>query len=127
MLFRVNFYNSEISSATSTDLQRIVKFIHGCGMFFTWCILFPISILIVRYWKHHNQHLKAHRFIQLVGGISVSAFGAAAISTVVQTQTPHAWTGLMIYALSFAELGLGLIAMWGQTSVVSVNKVCFCI
>ncbi|KAF0535888.1 heme peroxidase [Gigaspora margarita] len=122
LLFRVNFYNSEISNAASTDFQKFVKFIHGCGMFFTWCILFPISILIVRYWKHHNQHLKVHRFIQLVGGISVSAFGAAAMSTVARTQTPHAWTGLMIYALSFAELGIGLIAMWGQTSVVSVNK-----
>ncbi|CAG8500457.1 21044_t:CDS:2 [Cetraspora pellucida] len=53
-------------------------------------VLFPISILIVRYWKHHNLHLKAHRFIQLVGGISASAFGSAAISTVVATQTPHA-------------------------------------
>ncbi|CAG8540047.1 34291_t:CDS:10 [Gigaspora margarita] len=62
LLFRVNFYNSEISSAASTDFQQF----------------------------HHNQHLKAHRFIQLVGGISVSAFGAAAMSTVAQTQTPHA-------------------------------------
>ncbi|RIB20265.1 hypothetical protein C2G38_1208444 [Gigaspora rosea] len=57
-----------------------------------------------------------------MGGISISAFGAAAISTMVKTQTPHAWTGLVIYTLSFVELGLGLIAIWGQTSVVSVNK-----
>ncbi|KAF0530586.1 heme peroxidase [Gigaspora margarita] len=122
IMFRVNFYNNEISSAASTNLQRLVRLIHGCGMFFTWCISFPISVLIVRYWKHHELHLRAHRFIQLVGGISASAFGAAAISTVVQTKTPHAWMGLMIYTLSFIELGLGLITIWGQTSVVSVNK-----
>ncbi|CAG8774191.1 5811_t:CDS:2, partial [Gigaspora rosea] len=90
LLYRVNFYSSEIGSASSTDLQRFVKLIHGCGMLITWCFFFPISVLIVRYWKHHDLHLKVHRFIQLVGGISVSAFGAAAISTVVQTQTPHA-------------------------------------
>ncbi|CAG8713037.1 11622_t:CDS:2, partial [Dentiscutata heterogama] len=69
MLNRINFYNSQISSATTSNLQRIVKLIHGCGMFFTWWI---------------------HRLIQVVGGISVSTFGAAAISTVVTTQTPHA-------------------------------------
>ncbi|CAG8491021.1 13221_t:CDS:10, partial [Gigaspora margarita] len=62
IMFRVNFYNNEISSAASTNLQRL----------------------------HHELHLRAHRFIQLVGGISASAFGAAAISTVVQTKTPHA-------------------------------------
>ncbi|CAG8704822.1 10474_t:CDS:10, partial [Dentiscutata erythropus] len=122
MLFRVNFFDSEISSAASTDLQKLIRLVHGCGMIFTWCLLFPISILIVRYLKHHNLHLKAHRFLQVVGGISASAFGAAAISTVMQTQTPHAWAGLVVYILSFAELGLGLVAMWGQTSVVSVNK-----
>ncbi|CAG8616434.1 4520_t:CDS:10, partial [Gigaspora margarita] len=69
MLFRVNFYSNEIGSATSANLQRFVRLIHGCGMFITW-------------W--------AHRSIQLVGGISISAFGAAAIATMVQTKTPHA-------------------------------------
>ncbi|CAG8773034.1 19518_t:CDS:2, partial [Gigaspora margarita] len=39
---------------------------------------------------HHNLHLKIHRFLQVAGGLSASAFGAAAISTVVKTQTPHA-------------------------------------
>ncbi|CAG8834527.1 46364_t:CDS:2, partial [Gigaspora margarita] len=28
---RVNFYSSKIGSATSTDLQRFVRLIHGCG------------------------------------------------------------------------------------------------
>ncbi|CAG8679617.1 4250_t:CDS:2, partial [Dentiscutata heterogama] len=36
MLFRVNFYNSEISSAASTDLQKLVRLVHGCGMIITW-------------------------------------------------------------------------------------------
>ncbi|RIB20260.1 peroxidase-domain-containing protein [Gigaspora rosea] len=35
-LYRVNFYNSEIGSASSTDHQRFVRLIHGCGMFITW-------------------------------------------------------------------------------------------
>ncbi|CAG8553398.1 19835_t:CDS:10 [Cetraspora pellucida] len=71
---------------------------------------------------HFNMYLKIHKFIQLVGGISISAFGFAAISTVIKTQTPHAWMGLFIFAISFIEIGLGLIAVWGQTSVISVNK-----
>ncbi|CAG8757887.1 9826_t:CDS:10, partial [Gigaspora margarita] len=116
VLNRVNFYNSAVSSATSTNFQRLVRLIHGIGMFGTWCILFPISIFIVRYWKHHNQHLRIHRLIQVLGGISVSTFGAAAISTVVTTQTPHAW-----YYIYFSD-SLGVVATWGQTSIVSVNK-----
>ncbi|CAG8495900.1 6968_t:CDS:10, partial [Cetraspora pellucida] len=110
ILNQVNFYNSAISSANTANLQRLVRLIHGCGMFFTWCILFPISIYIVRYWKHHNRHLKIHRFVQVVGGISVSSFGAAAISTVAG------------FSRIFFGVPLGVIALWGQTSIVSVNK-----
>ncbi|RIB16852.1 heme peroxidase [Gigaspora rosea] len=36
MLNRVNFYNSVVSSATSTNFQRVVRLIHGIGMFTTW-------------------------------------------------------------------------------------------
>ncbi|CAG8798640.1 6631_t:CDS:2, partial [Racocetra persica] len=107
VLFRVNFYNSEISAATATIFQLLVKVIHGCGMFFTWCILFPISIFIVRYCKHFNMYLKLHKFMQLLGGISISAFGFAAISTVLMVDY---------------FIGFGLIAIWGQASVISVNK-----
>ncbi|CAG8437074.1 5507_t:CDS:10 [Scutellospora calospora] len=81
MLVLVNFYNSEISVATTAKLQSFIRVVHGCGMFFTWCILFPASVFIVRYLKHYTHHLKIHRLIQLIGGISVSSFGAAAIST----------------------------------------------
>ncbi|CAG8815154.1 22744_t:CDS:2, partial [Gigaspora rosea] len=96
MLFQVNFYSSEIGSAASTDLQRLVRLIHGNYR--------PSGCLDVESKCHHDLHLRAHRSIQLMGGISISAFGAAAISTMVKTQTPHAWTGLVIYTLSFVEL-----------------------
>ncbi|KAF0362331.1 heme peroxidase [Gigaspora margarita] len=122
MMVRVNFYNSVISAATTTIFQLLIRVVHGCGMFLTWCLLFPISIFIARYCKHFNMYLKIHKFIQVAGGISISAFGCAAISTVIKTQTPHAWLGMFIFTFSFIELGLGLIAIWGQTSVISVNK-----
>ncbi|CAG8460621.1 14501_t:CDS:10 [Racocetra persica] len=110
------------SKAVTVEFKRLLNppgkkpIIHGdmkCGIL---KFLFFVTFI------HHNQHLKIHRFIQLLGGISVSTFGAAAISTMVTTQTPHAWLGLFIYTLAFIELGLGIIALWGQMSVVSVNK-----
>ncbi|CAG8771995.1 34497_t:CDS:10, partial [Racocetra persica] len=118
----IDFYSGQLSSSTANNLQMITRIVHGGGMFITWCVIFPGSIFFVRYYKHHHMHLKYHRFIQVVGSISISTFGAAAISTVVSVQTPHAWLGLCVYVASFIETAFGLIAMWGQTAVVSVNK-----
>ncbi|CAG8742934.1 7560_t:CDS:2, partial [Funneliformis mosseae] len=103
-------------------IQKTTRLLHGIGMILTWCLLFPISIYIVRFHKHTNNYLKIHRSIQVLGGISVSTFGAAAIATVTETKTPHAWAGLIIYFLVFVQLGLGLAAIWGQAAVVSVNQ-----
>jgi hypothetical protein len=55
-------------------------------------LFFPISIFIVRYLKHTNNYLRIHRTTQLLGGISVSTFGAAAIATMTNnSKSPHAW------------------------------------
>ncbi|CAG8501919.1 7580_t:CDS:10, partial [Scutellospora calospora] len=69
---------------------------------------------------------RIHRYLQVMGGISASAFCAAVMSTVVITRTPHAWAGLVIYTLSLTELVLGFITLWGQEAVVSVNKRFIC-
>ncbi|PKY40349.1 hypothetical protein RhiirA4_394517, partial [Rhizophagus irregularis] len=39
------------------------------------------SVFIVRYWKHVDTYLFQHRNMQIVGGVSVSTFGAAAMAT----------------------------------------------
>ncbi|GBC06142.1 hypothetical protein RclHR1_06650002 [Rhizophagus clarus] len=119
----INFYTSEISATSMTGLQiQNTRFFHGLGMFLAWCVLFPISIFIVRFFKHTNNYLKIHRIIQLLGGVSVSTFGAAAIATMSNTNSSHAWMGLVIYFIVFFQLGLGLAAIWGQGAVVSVNQ-----
>ncbi|CAJ0835814.1 9715_t:CDS:10 [Entrophospora sp. SA101] len=157
-------YNPAISNG-----QRLAKLAHGIGMFLAWCVLFPASIFIVRYYKHTNSYIKIHRFAQLLGGISIGSFGAAAMATVtwcvlfpasifivryykhtnsyikihrfaqllggisigsfgaaamatVSMKTSHSWLGLTIYFLLFIELGLGLISIWGQVAIVSVNQ-----
>ncbi|RIA91207.1 hypothetical protein C1645_128370 [Glomus cerebriforme] len=120
MIF-INFFTQEVGAASITDLQRETRLFHGIGMFLTWCLLFPISIFVVRFRKHTNNYLKIHRAIQLIGGISVSSFGAAAIATMTNTKSSHAWTGLVIYIIVFFEMGLGLVSIWGQAVIISVN------
>ncbi|GBC03861.1 hypothetical protein RclHR1_05370006 [Rhizophagus clarus] len=118
----IDFYTREIGATDIKELQRATRLLHGIGMFITWCLLFPVSIFIVRFLKHTDNYLRIHRTLQLLGGISVSSLGAAAISTMSSNaKSPHAWTGLIIYVLIFFELGLGFVSLWGQTSVVSVN------
>ncbi|CAG8548792.1 12902_t:CDS:10 [Cetraspora pellucida] len=74
ILNQVNFYDSGISSATTLNLQRLVRFIHAS------------------YFQYQSL-----------------LFGTGRM-------------GLVVYALAFVELALGVIALWGQTSIVSVNK-----
>ncbi|CAH1767309.1 12132_t:CDS:2, partial [Entrophospora sp. SA101] len=97
-----DFYSNQFSSSVSNG-QRLAKLAHGIGMFLTWC------------------YIKIHRFAQLLGGISIGSFGAAAMAT-ISMKTSHSWLGLTIYFLLFIELGLGLISMWGQVAIVSVNQ-----
>ncbi|CAB4423122.1 unnamed protein product [Rhizophagus irregularis] len=118
----IDFYTREIGAVDIKELQRVTRLLHGIGMFVTWCLFFPISVFIVRFLKHTNNYLRIHRTIQLLGGISISSFGAAAIATMANNvKSPHAWMGLVIYTLVFFELGLGFVSVWGQASVVSVN------
>ncbi|CAJ0828458.1 9752_t:CDS:10 [Entrophospora sp. SA101] len=94
----VDFYNHQISASAVTKAAKLAKLSHGVGMFLTWSVLFPISIFIVRYYKHTNNYVKIHRFAQLLGGISVGSFGAAAMTTI------------------------SLISIWSQAFIVSVNQ-----
>ncbi|KAF0554861.1 heme peroxidase [Gigaspora margarita] len=102
--------------------DRITRIAHGSGMFVTWCILFPLSIFVVRYYKHHPLHLKAHRFLQITGSISITSFGTLAMSTYILKATQHYWVALTVFSLSFAIMGTGLLITWGQKALVSVNK-----
>ncbi|RUP43146.1 LOW QUALITY PROTEIN: heme peroxidase [Jimgerdemannia flammicorona] len=87
------------------------------------CYTATVSIFIVRYMKHIlNSYMTIHRNLQLVGGVTVSSMGAAAMATVDPAQrTPHAITGLVLYTIIFLHFGLGL-SMWGQESLQSVNE-----
>ncbi|CAJ0634957.1 12850_t:CDS:10 [Entrophospora sp. SA101] len=117
----VDFYNNQISSSSVSDGQRLVKLAHGIGMLLNWCVVFPASIFIVRYYKHTNSYIKIHRFLQLFGSICICGFGAASMAT-ISPKTIHSWLGISIYVLLFVELGLGLISIWGQVAIVSVNQ-----
>ncbi len=56
----------------------------------------------------------------MLGVIGVGSFGAAAIAT-ISVKTVHSWLGITIYALLFVEFALGLVSIWGQVAIVSVN------
>ncbi|CAJ0887295.1 7546_t:CDS:10 [Entrophospora sp. SA101] len=118
-IMQINFYNYILLSPSNG--LRYVKLAHGLGMFLSWCVLFPASIYIVRYYKHTNNYIKIHRFVQLLGSICIVGFGAAAMAT-LSIKTNHSLLGLSIYILLFIELGLGLISIWGQEAIVSVNQ-----
>ncbi|CAJ0846374.1 7327_t:CDS:10 [Entrophospora sp. SA101] len=111
ILIMIDFYNNKIEAVKIKASQQTTKYIHGIGMSFTWSVLFPISIFIVRFFKHTNNYLKIHRTIQLLGGISIGSFGAAALAV----------AGLALYCLVFIQLAIGLISIWSQASLVSVN------
>ncbi|CAB4440484.1 unnamed protein product [Rhizophagus irregularis] len=87
----INFYTNEISAIIWIQNTR---FFHGLGMFLAWCVLFQHPIFIVRFFKHTDNYLKIHRSIQLLGSVSVSTFGAAAMATMANTRSPHAWDGI---------------------------------
>nr|CAG8493448.1 8403_t:CDS:10 [Entrophospora candida] len=69
------------------------------------------------------------RYVKLAHGlgmflswcICIVGFGAAAMAT-LSIKTNHSLLGLSIYILLFIELGLGLISIWGQEAIVSVNQ-----
>ncbi|CAJ0825833.1 11800_t:CDS:10 [Entrophospora sp. SA101] len=105
-----DFYNNKFSPSISNG-QRLAKLAHGLGMFLTWW--YDIDIKYI--------YIKIHRFIQLLGGICICGFGATALAT-ISPITNHSVVGLTIYSLLFIELGLGLISIWGQVAIVSVNQ-----
>ncbi|CAJ0925836.1 17875_t:CDS:10 [Entrophospora sp. SA101] len=138
ILIMIDFYNNKIEAVKIKASQQTTKYIHGIGMSFTWSVLFPISIFIVRFFKHTNNYLKIHRTIQLLGGISIGSFGASVLA-MSNSRTPHSFLGLTLYCivfiqlaiglisiwtlycLVFIQLAIGLISIWSQASLVSVN------
>ncbi|CAH1768243.1 6107_t:CDS:2, partial [Entrophospora sp. SA101] len=61
-----------------------------------------------------------HRTIQLLGGISIGSFGASVLA-MSNSRTPHSFLGLTLYCIVFIQLAIGLISIWSQASLVSVN------
>ncbi|CAJ0908756.1 9440_t:CDS:10, partial [Entrophospora sp. SA101] len=120
ILIMIDFYNNKIEAVKIKASQQTTKYIHGIGMSFTWSVLFPISIFIVRFFKHTNNYLKIHRTIQLLGGISIGSFGASVLA-MSNSRTPHSFLGLTLYCIVFIQLAIGLISIWSQASLVSVN------
>ncbi|CAJ0911541.1 11796_t:CDS:2, partial [Entrophospora sp. SA101] len=100
--------------------QQRAKLFHGIAMGLAWGVVFPISIFIVRFFKHTNHYVKVHRFLQIAGGISVGTFGAAVIS-VSMADNPHTLVGLTLYFLVFLQLAIGITSIWSQAYLVSVN------
>lgn len=47
-------------------------------------LFFLASIFIVRYLKHIDSYMSQHRNLQMLGGLIVITFGAAAMATVPQ-------------------------------------------
>ncbi|KAK9680466.1 hypothetical protein K7432_015928, partial [Basidiobolus ranarum] len=63
-----------------------------------------------------------HRNMQIIGGISVSTLGAAAIATFTGLMSKtHGNIGLVIYACVFFQLGLGMVSLWGRENTLSVK------
>ncbi|RIA89937.1 hypothetical protein C1645_170172 [Glomus cerebriforme] len=63
-----------------------------------------------------------HRNLQMLGGVIVITFGAAAMATVPQHgRNPHGIVGLFVYFTLFVQIGLGILAIWGLASVESAS------
>ncbi|GBC06036.1 hypothetical protein RclHR1_06580008 [Rhizophagus clarus] len=117
---KINFFQSGVSTSSKND--RLALLLHGIWMFTTWSVLFPISIIIVRYMKHNVHHLLQHKNLQIIGGVGVFTFGTAAVAvTQEQTRTPHKFVGILIYSGIFLQLGLGLLSLWARSALVSSN------
>ncbi|CAG8630503.1 4443_t:CDS:10 [Rhizophagus irregularis] len=119
---KINFFSSTIAQSAETK-NKLTRLLHGLAMFVTWSVLFPLSVFIVRYWKHVDTYLFQHRNMQIVGGVSVSTFGAAAMATAdYQKRSIHGLVGISIYTIVFAQIGLGFIAIWGLAHLESANR-----
>ncbi|CAH1764119.1 12503_t:CDS:10 [Entrophospora sp. SA101] len=59
------------------------------------------------------------RLVKLAHGIGMLL---TAIATTINPSSIHAWLGTSVFALLFIELGSGLISIWGQVAIVSVNQ-----
>ncbi|CAG8603950.1 9783_t:CDS:2, partial [Paraglomus occultum] len=108
--------------AASPERQRQTRLAHGFGMFTIFCIIFPTSIYVIRYYRHTTFYLKFHRNIQLFSVLLVATFGAAAIATIANLQTNHAKIGLAVYVGTFLQTSLGLTTYWSQQKIESVNE-----
>ncbi|CAG8456329.1 108_t:CDS:10 [Dentiscutata erythropus] len=120
-LMLVNYITGQ-SSPVGTNVvdSRNMQLTHGIGMFSIWCILFPVSIWIVRYMRHRDTYMFEHRNLQILGAICVGIFGAVAMSSVtIQFRVPHGILGSTVYTTLVAQVGLGILAMFGLAYVES--------
>ncbi|CAG8535727.1 5775_t:CDS:10 [Dentiscutata erythropus] len=115
----VNFFTAS-TAGSLTEQSRKMQLAHGTGMFTIWCVLFPVSIWIVRYMRHRDSHMFQHRNLQIVGAFCVGIFGAVAMSSVtVQFRVPHGILGTSIYTGLIVQVALGLLAIFGLAHVES--------
>lgn len=120
-LMQVNFFTGQSSSATTNIVNsRDMQLTHGIGMFSMWCVLFPVSIWIVRYQRHKDTYMFEHRNLQIIGAVCVGIFGAVAMSSVtIQFRVPHGILGTTVYTTLVAQIALGLLAIFGLAHVES--------
>ncbi|CAG8467977.1 2697_t:CDS:10 [Cetraspora pellucida] len=120
----INFFVAGIGTSSITgDSMFLTRLAHGISMFLTWSVLFPISIFIVRYLKHNDNHMKQHRNLQFFGSVSVFTFGSAAMAVSQdQQRTLHGILGISLYTGVFFQLTLGAVTIWGLSSVESANR-----
>ncbi|CAJ0900786.1 1422_t:CDS:10 [Entrophospora sp. SA101] len=76
---KVNFFTATILQQSESK-NHLTRLLHGLAMFVIWAILFPISVFIVRYWKHTDKYLFQHRNLQIVGGF-LSLWGLARLES----------------------------------------------
>ncbi|CAG8542019.1 2813_t:CDS:10 [Paraglomus occultum] len=117
----VNFFTAQ-SDVSIDSKQRQIRLAHGIGMIIAWSFIFPISIFLVRFYKHTFGYLQLHRNLQILGGFLVAIFGTAAIASLITFKRRHNVIGLILYSFTFFELILGLITLWGQRRFESVNE-----
>ncbi|CAG8656402.1 2992_t:CDS:10, partial [Racocetra persica] len=115
----VNFF-SATTFGSVTNQAREMQLVHGIGMFLMWCVLFPVSIWIVRYMRHKNSYMFQHRNLQIISAFCVGVFGAVAMSSItVQFRVPHGILGTTIYISLIVQVALGILAMFGLAHVES--------
>jgi cytochrome b involved in lipid metabolism len=108
-----------MNNCTKTDIQshwdsrKFVLYLHSFIMIYAWLFAAPLSIFIVKYYRHKTRWLTFHAALAKSTVIGVSSTAFTFITSrrrfLEMLSNPHAFLGIVILVLSGFQLVLGFI------------------